>query len=200
MSAKEPLSKERIILEAIHLINTHGLDGLSMRALADTLEVKASSLYWHLKNKNELLLLLSEHICQQCNQTPGMDSPRANLIALLENYRLALKSIEDGVKIMTLTSPILPERTALIDHVLQLVIAMGVRDDQLFIVPTLLNNFVLSFVAHEIQFSRLPLDQPLPPTPIPVNNIDFDQQFQLGMAIILDGIAYQLTLPRPEML
>src|SRR4029077_7330353 len=43
-------------------IGEEGLEGLSMRALADRLEVKAASLYWHVRDRRELLELLAESI------------------------------------------------------------------------------------------------------------------------------------------
>jgi AcrR family transcriptional regulator len=56
------LTRERLVEAALELINEEGLDGLSMRALADRLEVKASSLYWHVRDRGELLELLAESI------------------------------------------------------------------------------------------------------------------------------------------
>lgn len=56
------LSRERLVEAALSLVNEDGLEGLSMRALADRLEVKAASLYWHVRDRRELLALLAESI------------------------------------------------------------------------------------------------------------------------------------------
>src|SRR5438309_11397130 len=56
------LTRERLVEAALGLINEEGLEGLSMRALADRLEVKAASLYWHVRDRRELLELLAESI------------------------------------------------------------------------------------------------------------------------------------------
>jgi AcrR family transcriptional regulator len=56
------LTRERLVTAALDLINEEGLDGLSMRALADRLEVKAASLYWHVRDRRELVELLAESI------------------------------------------------------------------------------------------------------------------------------------------
>jgi len=58
------LSRERLVGAALELINEDGLDALSMRALADRLEVKAASLYWHVRDRRELLELLAESIVE----------------------------------------------------------------------------------------------------------------------------------------
>ncbi len=56
------LTRERLVEAALELINQEGLEALSMRALADRLEVKAASLYWHVRDRRELLELLAESI------------------------------------------------------------------------------------------------------------------------------------------
>lgn len=61
---QQALSRERLVAAALELINREGLDGLSMRALAEALEVKAASLYWHVRDRRELLELLAEAILE----------------------------------------------------------------------------------------------------------------------------------------
>ncbi len=61
---QQGLSRERLVGAALELIREEGLDGLSMRALADSLEVRAASLYWHVRDRGELLELLAESILQ----------------------------------------------------------------------------------------------------------------------------------------
>ncbi|MEX1171769.1 MAG: TetR/AcrR family transcriptional regulator C-terminal domain-containing protein [Chloroflexota bacterium] len=52
---RAPLSRERVISAAIELADADGLAALSMRRLANSLGVEAMSLYYHVKNKNEVL-------------------------------------------------------------------------------------------------------------------------------------------------
>lgn len=51
----KPLSRARVIKEALKLTDTHGLGALSMRKLALALDVKAMSLYNHVSNKEDVL-------------------------------------------------------------------------------------------------------------------------------------------------
>ncbi len=59
MSPHEPeasgLSRSAVIQAALDLLDSAGVEGLSMRAVADRLGVKAASLYWHLRDKEQLL-------------------------------------------------------------------------------------------------------------------------------------------------
>lgn len=52
------LSRERIIIEALHIIAGRGLGGLSMRRLGDALEVEAMAIYHHFPLGKEQLLSL----------------------------------------------------------------------------------------------------------------------------------------------
>src|ERR1700716_2209951 len=56
------LTRERLVQAALELIQEEGLEGLSMRALADQLEVKAASIYWHVRDRRELVELLADSI------------------------------------------------------------------------------------------------------------------------------------------
>ena len=55
--SKEPvrLSRDRIVRAAIQLADTEGIDGLSMRRLAEELDAAAMALYRHVANKDDLL-------------------------------------------------------------------------------------------------------------------------------------------------
>ena len=60
--ATEPaaLNRQAVVDAALELLAESGIDGLSMRALADRLGVKAASLYWHVRDKQQVLELLAE--------------------------------------------------------------------------------------------------------------------------------------------
>jgi AcrR family transcriptional regulator len=49
------LDKQRIIEEAVALLDERGLDGVTMRNLAVRLDVQAPTLYWHVRNKAALI-------------------------------------------------------------------------------------------------------------------------------------------------
>ena len=54
------LNRQAVVDAALELLAESGIDGLSMRGLADRLGVKAASLYWHVRDKQHLLELLAE--------------------------------------------------------------------------------------------------------------------------------------------
>jgi AcrR family transcriptional regulator len=50
-----PLNRDTIINRAFEILNESGPDSLTMRRLAQKLAVEAPAIYWHFKNKQELL-------------------------------------------------------------------------------------------------------------------------------------------------
>ncbi len=58
------LTQERIVDEAWALVDREGLGGLSTRKPAEQLGVQSPALYWHVKNKRQLLGLMVERILE----------------------------------------------------------------------------------------------------------------------------------------
>jgi len=54
-ASRAPLSRERVIVEAVALADENGIGALTMRRLADRLLVEPMSLYHHVANKDEIL-------------------------------------------------------------------------------------------------------------------------------------------------
>jgi AcrR family transcriptional regulator len=85
------LSKDRIHAAALRIIDTDGLDGLSMRKLAAELGVRAPSLYGHVTSKEELLHAVANEVMSQVD-TSGFDRGdwRRGLRVWARSYRQAL--------------------------------------------------------------------------------------------------------------
>ncbi|MGW5823017.1 TetR family transcriptional regulator, partial [Streptomyces noursei] len=49
------IDRKLVVETALRLLNEGGLDGLTLRRIAKELDVQAPALYWHFKNKQELL-------------------------------------------------------------------------------------------------------------------------------------------------
>src|SRR4051795_8991707 len=54
-SVAKDITRERIVSTALELLDEEGMDALTVRALAARLDVRAPTLYWHVRNKQELL-------------------------------------------------------------------------------------------------------------------------------------------------
>lgn len=87
-SRRRPLNKERILAAAVTVADDGGLDALTMRGLADTLDVEAMSLYYHVANKEALLdgvaEVVVEEILDEIADLPGATGP--------EDWKQAMRS------------------------------------------------------------------------------------------------------------
>ncbi|MCG5439866.1 TetR/AcrR family transcriptional regulator C-terminal domain-containing protein [Micromonospora foliorum] len=59
---KPPLSIERIVDAAVIVLDELGAEGLTMRCLAQRLDVTATALYWHVRTKDDVLDLAVDRI------------------------------------------------------------------------------------------------------------------------------------------
>ncbi|MFC1413721.1 TetR/AcrR family transcriptional regulator [Streptacidiphilus sp. N1-12] len=85
------LSRQVIARAALEVVDHAGADGLTMRALADRLGVKAASLYNHVTGKDELLDALAELVNQEIDLAPLAEPEdgdwRRGLAAYARGYR-----------------------------------------------------------------------------------------------------------------
>lgn len=70
----ETLNRDQIVAEAVKLLDEEGMDALSMRKLGARLNAGATSLYWHVANKDELLELVVDQIFGELD-IPEIDDP-----------------------------------------------------------------------------------------------------------------------------
>ncbi len=57
---RDTLTREQIVRAAIGLLDTEGLEGLSMRALGQRLGSAATAVYWHVGSKDNLIALAAD--------------------------------------------------------------------------------------------------------------------------------------------
>jgi TetR/AcrR family tetracycline transcriptional repressor len=69
------LSRDAIARAALDLLADTGLDGLTMRVVATALGVRAPTLYWHVKNKQDLLDAMADLMLDE--STAGVEAPAA---------------------------------------------------------------------------------------------------------------------------
>src|SRR5215470_1737707 len=100
--------RERLVSAALDLLDEAGLEGLTMRSLAERLGMRAASLYWHIRDKDQLLGLLAEAIVAEVPE-PASDLPwRAQLEAFATDYRDVLRSHRDGARVVMAAQPAAP--------------------------------------------------------------------------------------------
>jgi TetR/AcrR family transcriptional regulator, tetracycline repressor protein len=123
--ARPPLTRDDVVRAAINVLDEVGLDGLTMRRLADRLGLRSASLYWHVRDKDELLSLIADAICAEI-EPPSSDQPWiAQLEAMAWEYRRVLLTHRDAALVLANTLPNGPNRLRLAERMLALLVQAG---------------------------------------------------------------------------
>ncbi|WP_316311217.1 TetR family transcriptional regulator, partial [Clavibacter michiganensis] len=101
---RAPLDRRRVADTALKLLNEVGLDGLTLRAIAKELDVKAPALYWHFKDKQALLDEMATEMYRRMVAgtplDPG-DTWQERLLKSNRGLRAALLGYRDGAKVFS---------------------------------------------------------------------------------------------------
>ncbi|EST23371.1 TetR/AcrR family transcriptional regulator [Streptomyces roseochromogenus] len=70
---RDTLTPEQIVRTAVELLDDEGLEGLNMRSLGKRLGAAATAVYWHVKNKDDLVLLAADRVWHEV-ELPQLDA------------------------------------------------------------------------------------------------------------------------------
>ncbi|MCC5478252.1 TetR/AcrR family transcriptional regulator [Streptomyces barringtoniae] len=70
---RDTLTQEQIVRTAVRLLDDEGLEGLNMRSLGKRLGAAATAVYWHVKNKDDLVLLAADRVWHEVD-LPTLDA------------------------------------------------------------------------------------------------------------------------------
>lgn len=179
MSQRPPLTRERIIETALHLIDGQGLSRLTMRRLGDSLEVEAMAIYHHLPHgKEQLLEQLIAHVAAH-PVPPGAGGARDQLRAWASGYRERLLD-HVGVMPLIVTRRNPGALAATTQSVQDLLRAAGRTESEAAVGAHTLLGYLLGTVALEAR------ERAAETTPA---DLDQDARFHAGLDGVLAGIS-----------
>jgi TetR/AcrR family transcriptional regulator, tetracycline repressor protein len=151
--ARRQLDRPAILAAALALMDQVGLDGLTMRRLAEELEVTPGSLYRHVRDKDELLVLLADEISGQMPMV-RQDVPwQAALTEMAVAVRRGLLAHRDAARLLASTPPAGPRRLRHIEAMLRVLLDAGFSDRDAAWAAYHFNNLVTEFVADEVRLA-----------------------------------------------
>ncbi|MFE9285446.1 TetR/AcrR family transcriptional regulator [Streptomyces olivaceus] len=205
---RAPLDRRRVADTALKLLNEVGLDGLTLRAIARELDVKAPALYWHFKDKQALLdEMATEMYRRMVAETPldPADTWRERLIKANRGLRASLLGYRDGAKVFSgsrFTGAVHAQQT---EETLRLLLASGLTLAQAVRAATTTNLFTLGFVTEEQgvepmpgerregfdvdERARLLADYPLTAAAGAEIFTDYEKHFEESLALVIEGLA-----------
>jgi TetR/AcrR family tetracycline transcriptional repressor len=205
MSSTTPsdgLTRQKVVDTALALLNQVGLDGLTTRRLATELGVKSPALYWHFRNKQELI----EEMAATLLLAAGMGGPRADeswrdwLRRRAHTYRRILLDHRDGARLVVGIGPghaVLAE----FDQELAALVERGFTALLALRAITTIAHCATGFVLQEqarppaVRSDRAPPAAELPTlmAAVAAGGADPDASFDQSLALVLDGIAVRLA-------
>ena len=213
---RRTLDREQVVQTALSLLDEVGLAGLTMRHLAERLGVKAAALYWHVRNKEELLDLLADAICADVREPDPRLPWREYLTAMAHECRRAFLSHRDAAQILAGTVPTGANRLRLMESSLSAFLAAGFGAREAVYAGFLANDYVTEFVIEESRFNMAlhnlaegaeeAVNQirnyfaSLSPQLYPaiaklqqeMSEANPDERFQFGLEVLLDGLEKRL--------
>ncbi|MGK5518415.1 TetR/AcrR family transcriptional regulator C-terminal domain-containing protein [Micromonospora sp. URMC 107] len=143
-----PLSRQRIVDAAVALLDGHGIDGLTMRRLAQQLDVTSTALYWHVKTKDDVLDLAVDQIFGDVRLPHDVGDWRDDVRTLARNWRAAILRHPWAASLIgrPMLGPNVLARTEFLQSAL---VRGGFSDHRLAVATRLLANYVIGAALTE---------------------------------------------------
>lgn len=204
-----PVTRERALTTAVALADSGGIDAVSMRKLASELGIEAMSLYYHVKNKDEILDGMIEIVIGEMALASPDDDWRTALRERADSARAVLARHPWAISLVDARTTVATLRHH--DSLIECLRAAGFSIAMAAHAMSLVDSYVRGFAMQE---ATLPtndagdisaatesiLDQEELMAPFPhlaemgrtlvlQPGYAYGNEFEFGMRLILDGIA-----------
>lgn len=212
-SGRTPLTRQSIVEAALRVLDREGMDALSMRKVGEELGTGAASLYWHVRNKDELLQLVYEAVVAELELPPPDPSKwREQLRDLGRQLRAVMQRHRDVARISLGRIPAGPTFARMSEWLFELLRPAGVPDRVIAYVGDFAALYVGAYAFEEslglasptgedipseqvVQMFRdyvssLPADR-FPQTQGAIDLLfggDGDERFEFGLELMIRGI------------
>lgn len=149
-SSRTPLTRDAIVEAALRVLDAEGLDALSMRRVGDELGAGAASIYWHVRNKDELLQLVFDRVMKEA-ELPPPDPARwpEQLAAFAIQMRAVFGRHRDAARISLGRAPAAPTLAVLSEWLFTLLAPVGIPDQVIAYLGDLFGLYIGAFAFEE---------------------------------------------------
>ncbi len=203
-----PLSRQRVLRQAMSYADEHGIQALSMRRLADDLGVAPMSLYRHVANRDDLVDSLVDQVFDEMAQPPSGNDWKTGLRQRAISARDALLRHRWAIGVMESRSHPGPANLRHHDAMLGTLRSAGFSIAMAAHAFSVLDSYIHGFV---LEMSNLPFTpeeaagvseamlQPFPLDEYPNLRLmatehvmqpgyDYGHEFEYGLDLILEGL------------
>jgi AcrR family transcriptional regulator len=218
-AAHPGLDREQIVGAGLRLVDAEGAEALSLRRLAADLRVTPMALYWHVRDKAELLDLIGERVLESV----VVPAPEEAEAAAAGDWRRRLRDVHlamlgpilehpNAVDLMVGRARFGRAGIALFERILEILLEAGLAPAAAFDAYQSLYLFQLGFTAtarrspefRAIQAQGAAYLRSLDPAAFPaiaevapvIGARPLAEQYAVGLDVVIEGIA--AALPRGE--
>ncbi|HEY4199103.1 MAG TPA: TetR/AcrR family transcriptional regulator C-terminal domain-containing protein [Devosiaceae bacterium] len=152
------LTRQDVIDAALRLLDAEGLDRLTLRRLAKELGISAPTLYWHVRDKRQLLDLMAEAmVVKEARRSPLPETAEwwQRVEAQMRRRYQAMITYRDGPRVVAGNRPteaMLPH----IDRMLELWTKAGFPPGEALVTIWSFGNFIIgSALEHQAELERM---------------------------------------------
>jgi AcrR family transcriptional regulator len=202
---RKPLTRDLIVDAALALLERDGLQGLSMRRLAQELGSGAASLYWHVGDKQELLSLLLDRIVgEQPVTEPDPQNWQGTVKELARATRRHLARRRDAAQLSLGRVPTGPNSLPVLERNLAVLAASGLPPHVIAYAADMFALYVGAFAYEEsLRFEGQASPEQigeyfrsLPPEEFPTLTAlsedlvagDLDERFEFAIELLVRGL------------
>lgn len=203
---RDGLTRERVVAEGRRLVNEQGMDGLSMRALAERLGVSTMALYNHVGSKQDLMDGIAQAVVEELPLPAVMGDWQERLRVIFRALRRVCLANPRTIPLIE-RAEVLPAIFRPMEAALAALEHAGIEQQEGMRAYFLLTNFTLGQVSYEIRGpfhgldpaeavrdrTILPGDFPLVARAVSGGDWNFDAAFEFGLQTIIAGLAARST-------
>lgn len=204
--AKLLLSRAAIAQAALDIIDEEGLHALTMRALADRFGVRGASLYNHIVSKDDLINAVFDLVNQGIDLSPlQLPDWRHGITEFARNYREAYRRHPNIIAVVARRPVVSADALAGYDALLAALLRAGCTLGAATAATAAIDYLVLgsALETFTIGFNRSPADY-RPDYPALADALEAgvapgsepttfdDSGFEMGLEMLLDGLARQI--------
>lgn len=172
------LTRHTVVAQALALADREGLEAVTIRRLADQLMVTPMGMYWHVKDRDELLTAMSEQLLAEVIPAGDPEQPwherlRAMVVALLDVLRAhpCAPDVLGGVDTGTADEDAADGFSRVTEAAAELLSRAGFTPLEASLIASQLLHGVMGLMARQ-----------------PAEDLDAESYFDFGVDLLLSGV------------
>src|SRR5215203_4320704 len=206
IAGRQPLSRRRVLEEAVRFVDREGLEALTMRKLGAELGVEAMSLYNHVPNKGALLDGMVEVLLGELTIPPESEGWEGRVKEAYRAFRRLGHEHPNVFPLLVVRPPDTMDGVWLVEEFLKTLGEAGFDPETALYAFRALSSYASGYAMAEIRgFAMEPAGARLGAATLPredfpsiheldgrLETVDHDAEFEFGLGLIIAGLKEKL--------